>query len=312
MSGFASLLDRVQRAYARISEMQALAANFPGDKYVLANLSSLKREAEELEQLWQEEAKLEEKEVCRYRIIADAGEYAVRGIAQSLLTFQDLFSQIYDAIENGVKERAIINPQIAVQTALNLAYTFPGSLGVVLTVQGESDLFSSKYEDAVRSFSSIIGIREEEQVRALAGNLGLAVVRRTYNWSKINANASYGIDYHWFSTIGTRIGGIAEVSDFARIVNIIDRVSDIDLVPFRTVGVLAAIDTIGGGGFKLIPSALAGPDVIVGVLAKEFPRSEQWAVNTDYLAELEIETTTKFATEETKKIYRLRQLINLK
>jgi hypothetical protein len=65
MSDFASLLNKLQRAYARISEVERAAAQFPGDRYVLANLSSLRRDAETLNDLWIESAKHQEKEVCR-------------------------------------------------------------------------------------------------------------------------------------------------------------------------------------------------------------------------------------------------------
>lgn len=70
MSDFASLLDKLQRAYARISEVERAAAQFPGDKYVLANLSSLRRDAEALNDIWIESAKHQEKEVCRMDVSA--------------------------------------------------------------------------------------------------------------------------------------------------------------------------------------------------------------------------------------------------
>lgn len=56
MSAFDSLLDRLQRAYGKISEIEAVAAQHPLDRFVLSNLSEMKRHAAELEVEWEEQA----------------------------------------------------------------------------------------------------------------------------------------------------------------------------------------------------------------------------------------------------------------
>lgn len=132
MSDFGSLLEDIQRTYAEIAEVEATAREFPKDRFVLANLSSLKRQADQLEELWELEALSLEKEVCRYRIIPEMrSSYHLREVTQSLASFQDLFSQIYDAIENKIKSRARISADVAENTAFNIGFTYPGSLGAV-------------------------------------------------------------------------------------------------------------------------------------------------------------------------------------
>ena len=106
--------------------------------------------------------------------------------------------------------------------------------------------------------------------------------------------------------------GLVQASDFSRIVGIIDTVSDIKTDRTQINGTLAAIDTIGGGGFKFVPATIGGLDVIAGALAKDFDRSQQWSVNTGYMADVGFETITKFATEETRVTYRLHRLQILK
>jgi hypothetical protein len=49
MLAFDSLLDHLRRAYGAISEVEEVARHFPEDKFVLANLGALKRDAQDLE-----------------------------------------------------------------------------------------------------------------------------------------------------------------------------------------------------------------------------------------------------------------------
>jgi hypothetical protein len=54
MLRFASL-EAVRSAYARLSEVEAVAASHPGDRFVLTSVQSLKAHAEHLEAEWVEE-----------------------------------------------------------------------------------------------------------------------------------------------------------------------------------------------------------------------------------------------------------------
>ncbi len=135
MSDINSVLERLRRAYAAIAEVQMVAARSPGDRFVLANLQALKSDSEDLEQQWEEECKYAQKEVCRYRIIPEnAHHYSLATVSKSLLDFQELFSQIYGALKAGARKRARISAEVAGETKFNFAFTYPGSLGVALTV----------------------------------------------------------------------------------------------------------------------------------------------------------------------------------
>jgi hypothetical protein len=131
MSALDSLLERVRSAYAAVSETEAVATRFPGDRFVLANLESLKRNAARLEAEWEEASRNQQIEICRYRLIgAAATRYALSNVAQSLLDFQGLFSQIYDALKSGAKHRARLAAPIRQETEFEFAFTYPGSLGL--------------------------------------------------------------------------------------------------------------------------------------------------------------------------------------
>jgi hypothetical protein len=123
MSGLDSLLEQLQRSYAKIAEVESVAARFPGDRSILANLKALKRHAASLEAAWQQEALYAQKEVCRYRIIPqDRSNYPIRDVSLSLANFQDLFSQLFDSLTGIPNSRAQASPAIA---SLALQLHFP-------------------------------------------------------------------------------------------------------------------------------------------------------------------------------------------
>lgn len=73
MSGLNSSLNHLRRAYAAIGEVEEVAARFPGDRFVLANLASLKRDSARLEDVWEAECRHSQVEVCRYRLQPEVG-----------------------------------------------------------------------------------------------------------------------------------------------------------------------------------------------------------------------------------------------
>lgn len=306
MSDFGSLLDRLHRAYSEIAEIEAVASGNPGDRFVLSNLSEMKRHAEELERDWEEQARLQKKEICRYRILPkEKTEYHVRHVSKSLETFQDLFSQIYDASVNKIRNRARVSEEVARNTAFNIGFTYPGSLGVALTIDSRADLFSADYDEIISSLLELIKLRDEGQVRQVAEQYGVAVVRRTYDWSKANAASDYSIDIGWITSSGGRRGMIAVPNDFRRNVDLISGVSDTETSNLKAYGVLVGIDT-QTRRFRFV-STNDGP-VYAGSLSPSFPSSQKWAVNSYYYATIHAETQTSYASQETKSTYQLSSL----
>lgn len=308
MSALSSLLDKVQRAYARIAELEAVAAQFPGDITVLGNISSLRRDAAKLELLWEEEALKAQQEVCRYRIVPQFVEaYGIRNVGQSLIGFQDLFSQIYDAIVEGKKARKRLSDEIVDTTALNFGFAYPGSLGVAMTVPSDRDLFNNRYDEIIADVLEVMKLHNEREVREIADRYGVAVVKRLYDWSKVNSNAGYGIGLAWKTSTGQSSARTVDSSDFARNVDLISRVSEATRRTLTTFGTLLGIDR-AVRSFRFVTE---DDKVFSGRLSDAFPVHVQWSINTPYGAELEEETTTRFATDETTVSYRLLNLQSL-
>ena len=219
MSSVDSLLDRIRVVYAEVAEVEAVAERHPGDVFVLASLTSLKRQAEEFEQEWYELARVEQIEVCRYRLNSTLGfRYPAALFARSVENFQYLFSQIFDALENGPKQRSRLSAGVISETQFQFAYTYPGSLGVVLMMQGEHDLLSGKFDAAIEAVSQLMDIEDEDDVRTISSKLGEAVIRRVYDWSHQNVEAGFEVDMDWRSAGGVARGGHLDIDKMGKIV----------------------------------------------------------------------------------------------
>jgi hypothetical protein len=304
MSDIDSVLNRLRRAYAAIDDVERAAKGHPGDRFVIANLQSLQSHASLLEQQWEDECRFTQREICRYRIIPQSlDRYSIAHVSKSLLDFQELFSQIYDVIKTGVrKQRARVGPDIAAETQFDFGFTYPGSLGVALMVDSESQLFGeNKFDQTVAAISDIIGIDDDDDVRDLARNLGGAVVTKVFDWSKVNFVAGYGLDITWQRTNGTMRGGVIDAQALGKVVEIIQRTSDRSTREIEIRGVLIGIDK-KTKRFRFVEHD--GPDY-VGNLPDTFPLEQQWSINTNYIAKIQAVQVTKYATMEEETSFEL-------
>ncbi|MGD0104566.1 MAG: hypothetical protein ABSC06_11065, partial [Rhodopila sp.] len=238
------LTDRVRRAYEAIAKVERVAAQFPGDVYVLANLAALKRDAEELESQWAEAVRLQQKEVCRYRMVpCHDVEFSIRAITRSLLDFQELFSQVYDALKNGAKRRATLGIDMILETTFNFAFSYAGSLGIVMSVDTTPTLFDGQFDIAIFTFMQIVEAKTEADIRDLAKRLGDAVVKKTFDWAKVNVEAGYAVDLDWTTVRGTHKGGMIDLDVFSRLVTVISRTSDTERRSIKVLGILVGLDS---------------------------------------------------------------------
>lgn len=305
MSSIDSLLDGIRAAYAQLGEAELVAANYPGDRSVLASVGSLKAHAEQLEAEWMEECNVRQVEVCRYKLVPQRTDrYSASGFAKSLLDFQELIAQVFDAKINGPKDRARVGGKVITQTAFDFAYTFPGSLGVALTLQDTPDLFQGKFDETVAAFQELTSIDSEDDVRSVATQLGDAVVKKVFDWSSSNYSDGYAVDVTWTGRGGRTTGALVPRERLGKLVQIIGRTSDKESRRIQTRGSLVMID-VKRARFRFVEP---DGDDYQGVLGPEFDLHKQWAVNRTYDAQILIEAVTKYATQETKTTFTLEKL----
>ena len=163
--------------------MAALTGVAPASRGLKGRDPELLDDKAEMERI----AAINQVEVCQYRMVPIEGaSYSLGHVSKSLLEYQNLFSQIYDALKNGTKNKAIIGKEAAQASTLDFAFSYSGSLGVVLLIQSERTFFEGELDKSIEILYQVLDISDADDVRDMSHNLGRAVVKRVHDWSKAN------------------------------------------------------------------------------------------------------------------------------
>jgi hypothetical protein len=171
-------------------------------------------------------------------------------------------------------------------------------------MQDRPTLLGSMFDEAISALHEITGIEDEHDVRDVANTLGDAVVKKVFDWSTINYFCGFNVDITWTGLGGIRSGQLVEREALGRMIELIERTSDVERRSFRVVGSLVAIDVMRKRFRLVVPEG----DDYTGSLADEFDLTKEWAVNRTYAARITVEAVTRYATQRTVQTYRLDDL----
>jgi hypothetical protein len=136
MPDLLDIQEKLQDTSAAIARAQRTLAQNLSIPSVAANLRSLEKRWNDLEHNFRAVADRIELDVCHYRLLFEDRPTLI-GLTSIWIDFQNLFSLVYDALKNGPKQRARLAPDVVSETSLGIAYSYPGSVGVVLTLNNE-------------------------------------------------------------------------------------------------------------------------------------------------------------------------------
>jgi hypothetical protein len=296
MSEIASVVDRTRKAFATVSRLEEAILRAPMDRALQLNLSAMRKMAAQAEQQLMSFSERQHVEICNYRLMPEMAEnYALPYVSESMLEYQNLFSQIYDAKKNGKKANAVINREAFQESILEFGYSYSGSLGIVLLRQGSRDLFSGKFDESIDALYDVMDIRDQNDVRDVAENLGLAVVKRIFDWSEANYKGGFAADVRWTRSDGRQLGRVVGRDRMGSIVNIIATTSDEQIEERPVFGLLVGIDLKAGTFHFVVPD---GAD-FRGHLHENFPRDRVIRVGESYVARIIETTVTRYALQRT-------------
>src|SRR5262245_24352207 len=102
MSEIASAVERTRKAFASVSRLEAEISRAPSDRALQLNLAAMKKMAMESQEQLFRYSETKHIEVCNYRLLPEAAEnYALPYVSDSMLKYQNMFSQVYDSKKNG-------------------------------------------------------------------------------------------------------------------------------------------------------------------------------------------------------------------
>lgn len=306
MSDYGYVVDRAKKAFDAVAKLEAELQRQPDNRALQVNLVSQRRLAERAKEELDHLAALNVIEVCEYRLVPEeGGGYSLGHVAESLLKYQLLFSQIYDSVKSGPKKRAVFGREAEKESALEFGYTFSGSLGVVLLAKSDRDFFSGSLDKPIEALYQILDINNKDDVRDIANHLGRAVVTRVHGWSVANIQGGFSTDVYWKRSDGRQLSQFVDRRRMELIVGFIEAASDTVTTPIEVTGMLVGANIVSRTFHLVVPSG----DAYMGRISDEIDLDEGPTLGKLYNAKIDISETFYYATERTDRINNLVDLV---
>lgn len=305
MSDFASVVEQARRAFASVARLESALTRDPSNVALQVNLSASRKLARKSEEQLRQISEYQRVDLCNYRLIPDRDRaFRLGFVARSLLEYQNLFSQIYDALKNGAKNRAQVGMEAASESAMELAYCYSGSLGFALLAHSDRDFFEGKLDKPIDALFEIVAVNSRSEIQTVASMYGNSVVKRLFDWSKANLDGRFSTDVQWSRSDGRKIGMLIEEKTLGDIVDLIvaagDEKSKHDYVSGRLVG-----GDLNSGVFHfVVPN---GTDYR-GNIGQSFAPHTEMTLGKEYAARILVKSKTIYATDKTEIKYELEAL----
>lgn len=240
---FSRALDRAREHSAVVQRMEFNLRADPQNDRLALGLGSARRRAQRSNEELEAFAASSQVDLIRYRIQHDADIYAVEAVAESVHAFQKSFTGAADFIESGQKARARFSHDIEDRTRLNLAYTVPGSLCLVLAIENKRDLFDDARLDGVFDvFQQFVEVSDEDAAVDASRSLGQAVITQFCRWADVNAKWETSVDYVVKRSNGIHRGEHVSKNTFFDLSDIFNRAKDEEPHEFDASGTLIGLD----------------------------------------------------------------------
>lgn len=230
MSEILELTTKIQETRAVIAQFERAVAENPEKPSLVASLTSLQRQMARLEAEFHAAAPRNFLEVIKYRVFDGIDEHVkpkLPAIVLPLITFQQLFSLVYDALKSGDPRRtAKISEEVSEKTTFGLEYSFAGSVGFVLTIPDNKTLIETDLQKAKNTIFEMVKVKNPEEVQDYAVKLGPAPLRLMYRWVKEHAEYKTGVEIDWQSDGEQSLNLLVQLPEFGALRDLIGAVGE--------------------------------------------------------------------------------------
>jgi len=246
MSLLLEIQEKVHDTNAAIARMERAVATHGESPSLLASIRSLEKRRKFLEAEFLELADRYGQDVCTYRLFANGEQPSITALSKALGDFQLLFSVVYDSLKTGPKDRARIGADVANATNFGFAYTFPGSIGVVLTLPNARLLptFKTDLDRTVETVFEISQAKAPAEICVFAKQLGPASVRAAYRWAKDHAMNHLGAEIEWRRNQAVTDRLLIQHREIEQLSSTIEQTSEESTEEIVVGGVLVGADTL--------------------------------------------------------------------
>ncbi|MGH6847121.1 MAG: hypothetical protein ACREC0_06705 [Methylocella sp.] len=242
MSRLEELWSELQGAAEAVAHAERTLAANPTIPSVAATLRTIQKRHENLEEQFSAAAHAQGLDVCGYRIELDDRPATIAGMSAVLAAFQRVFTSVYDALDRGPKLTSKSSAQTVEATAFGFAYTYPGSVGVMMTLANNPQLIGeTKLDEAMQKTLELIHSTDPDKVQSFTESLGVPAVRLAYQWAAANIEAGFGADITWRREAIVKAGVRLQPPEIAQLAATIKR--SIAKEEVNVVGELIHVDT---------------------------------------------------------------------
>ncbi|HZQ43847.1 MAG TPA: hypothetical protein VFA99_11380, partial [Acidobacteriaceae bacterium] len=245
MNTLLDLESKLRTTGAAIGKLEEAFARNP-TRGTQANILSLRKLHHNLQDEFAQAADEIGADICRYRVLDDRP--TVRAFVAALGTFQDAFSQAFESVRRGhPRNRRNLTIEGFNLSSLQVAYAFPGSFGVAMTIPNSRMLFPEMHTqldkaavailDVVTSNASPASVAETVRV------MGRAPISAIYDWAKVNSVNDTGAGVEWVRGDYTKSNVIIQVPEFKSVSHSLERIGEQAITEVRLSGVLVGADT---------------------------------------------------------------------
>ena len=306
MPDLIDLKHKLDSTNSMLAQLNRSLAQQPDDRALRWNYQSLEKRQRSLEQDFLSAADSSNLDVCSYRLFPKNGTpISAAGLGEALRDFQHWISIVYQAKKVGPQQDRRIQAEIADQTRLGFAYTYPGSVGVVLTITRQQLLFESNLDATVKNVFNMARERETEKILESATALGPAPVRAMAMWARHHAKFGLGADIDWRRGSDVMDEVFVQPAEFEALNDAISMACESRIEEYEINGTLMAADTEKRTFRMRLPTGdIRGkfsPDVFISTQQTvELPKR--------YRARISTRTTVLLSTDEAKHEHTILQL----
>ena len=175
-----------------IMELQKNIVKTPNNPSLSSSMMSLTKRYQEVEVEFKKVANNVGSDVLDYRLFKSESPN-ITSVTSVVQEFQRLLTIVYDALKNGARNDRHISEESIEKTSLNFGYTYPGSVGVVLTLPNDRLLLmDSDVDEAIKKTFELIDVSDVSQIETFSKALGHGTIKTLDDWT--TTHLYYGIE----------------------------------------------------------------------------------------------------------------------
>src|SRR5260370_10319433 len=295
MDRLLDLQDKIRSTTAAIGKLESELPLHPESVGLQRNILSLKKLHQNLREDFQEAANALGVDVCHYRLLNEIP--TAKALSKAIWGFQEAFALAYDAMRHGPKSRRNLSSDAMQKTELRVAYSYPGSFGVVFTIPNQRMMFDvpTYLEEAAAVVFSVAQSKDDTQLGSrVAKQIGRGPIIGIYDWAKSNAQYDAGPAIDWVRDDKVKENVIVQAREFKILSESLEQTGE-DVTTEETLsGALVGADT-KIRRFNFLPAG-AG-QTIRGKFDTAISESQQAKLPARYTAVLRKTTKITYSTE---------------